>query len=168
MTNSPTRQFPLPVTPLYSHTLLPKPTPSRETGAFRKLSSPYCPSHGPCQTPNDIYGAIRVAEGHFAPKMAKKALLPRMVGQANRRICARRVYARHILSPYAVETHQHVAHRSSARSSTDGWAVMVQYDINSLSSALSESGKCVRVRVECSSVSPRRASRALRCAVLLW
>ena len=40
-------------------------------------------------------------------------------------------YARHILSPYAVETHQHVAHRSSARSSTDGWAVMVQYDINS-------------------------------------
>ena len=41
-------------------------------------------------------------------------------------------YARHILSPYAVETHQHVAHRSSARSSTDGWAVMVQYDINSV------------------------------------
>ncbi len=51
-----------------SRMLLPKPTPSCETGAFRKLSTPHSASHGPCQTPNDVYDALRPAEGYFRPK----------------------------------------------------------------------------------------------------
>ena len=66
--------------------VLANATPSRETGAVRKLFGSRSPSHEPSQAPNDPYGALRAAEGHSRLKRRRSPLRPappRMVGRTD-------------------------------------------------------------------------------------
>ena len=54
--------------------MLANATPSRETGAVRKLVGSRSPSHEPSQAPNDPYDALRAAKSHSRLKRRRSPL----------------------------------------------------------------------------------------------
>ena len=58
--------------PIFGASVLDNATPSRETGAVRKLSAPSYASHGPGQAPNDPHSALRASEGRSSVKRRRR------------------------------------------------------------------------------------------------